>query len=108
MRSEGRRPLDENLPTSLSTALEISPYTIPFPNNSKAASYFIQFAKYQNYIHWDNHLLRKVVKDALLSRIRDELHFSHENISSFKGLKKAVLRIDNDFWKRQQENKNKF
>jgi len=41
MRLERRRPLDENLPTSLSTALEISPYTIPFPNDSKAASYFI-------------------------------------------------------------------
>ena len=41
MRLERRRPLDENLPTSLSTALEISSYTIPFPNDSKAASYFI-------------------------------------------------------------------
>jgi len=48
-------------------------------------------------------LLRKVVKDVLLSRIRDELHFSHEDVLSFKGLKRAVLRIDNDFWKRQQE-----
>jgi len=48
-------------------------------------------------------LLRKVVKDVLLSHIRDELHFSHKDVLSFEGLKRAVLRIDNDFWKRQQE-----
>jgi len=32
---------------------------IPFPNDSKAVNYFIQFAKFQNYICWNNRLLQK-------------------------------------------------
>jgi len=28
------------------------------------------------------------------------LRFSHEDVSMFEGLKRAVIRIDNDFWKR--------
>jgi len=81
---------------------------IPFPNDGKAVSYFIQFAKYQNHIHWDDRSLRKVVKDALPSHIRDKLRFSHKDLSSFKGLKRAILKIDNDFWKCHQEDKNKL
>jgi len=49
-----------------------------------------------------------VVKDAIPDHIHDELRFSHEDISTFEGLKRAVMRIDNDFWKRQQEEKHKF
>jgi len=72
---------------------------IPFPNDGKAVNYFIQFAKYQNQIRWDDCSLRKVVKDALSNWIRDELHFCHEDISTFEGLKRAVLRVDNNYWK---------
>ena len=74
---------------------------IPFPNDSKAVNYFIQFAKFQNYIYWDDRSLRKVVKDTIPHRICDELQFSHKDISTFEGLKRAVLRINNDFWKCQ-------
>jgi len=81
---------------------------IPFPNDSKAVNYFIQFAKFQNRICWDDRALRKVVKDAIPNRVRDELRFSHEDVSTFEGLKRAVMRIDNDFWKRQQEERHKF
>jgi len=81
---------------------------ISFPNDSKAINYFIQFAKFQNQIHWNNRALRKVVKDAIPDRIHNELRFSHEDISMFEGLKRAIMRIDNDFWKRQQEEKHKF
>ena len=81
---------------------------IPFPNDGKAVNYFIQFAKFQNWIRWDNRALRKVVKNAIPDRIHDELRFSHEDVSTFEGLKRAVMRIDNDFWKRQQEGKHKF
>jgi len=81
---------------------------IPFPNDGKAVNYFIQFAKFQNRIRWNNRALRKVVKDAIPDRIRNELRFSHEDISTFEGLKRAVMRINNDFWKRQQEEKHKF
>lgn len=80
---------------------------IPFPSNGKVVSYFIQYAKYMNCIYWDNGSLRKVVKDTLPNYIRDELQFSHEDISFFKGLKRAILRINNDFWKWLQEDKNK-
>jgi len=73
--------------------------SIPFSNDRQAVNYFIQFAKYQNHIHWDDCFLRKVVKDALPTHIRDELHFSHEDISSFEGLKRAVMRIDNNYWR---------
>jgi len=38
---------------------------IPFPNDGKAINYFIQFAKYQNHIQWDDCSLHKVVKDVL-------------------------------------------
>jgi len=47
--------------------------SIPFPHNRKAINYFIQFAKYQNHIHWDDQALQKIVKDAISSRIKDEL-----------------------------------
>jgi len=49
-----------------------------------------------------------VVRDAIPDHIHDELRFSHENVSTFEGLKRAVMRIDNDFWKCQQEEKHKF
>ena len=31
--------------------------TISFPSDSKAMTYFIQFTKYQNRIHWGDHSL---------------------------------------------------
>jgi len=70
---------------------------IPFSNDGKAVNYFIQFAKFQNQICWDNRALRKVVKDTIPDCIRDELRFSHKDVSTFEGLKRAVMRIDNDF-----------
>ena len=81
---------------------------IPFYNDGKTVNYFIQFAKFQNRIRWDDRSLRKIVKDAIPNRIRDELRFSHKDVSIFEGLKRAVMRIDNDFWKRHQEEKHKF
>jgi len=75
---------------------------------ARPVNYFIQFAKFQNRIRWDDRALRKVVKDAIPNRIRDKLRFSHEDVSTFEGLKRAVMRIDNDFWKRQQEERHKF
>ena len=81
---------------------------ISFPNNGKAINYFIQFTKFQNQICWDDRALRKVVKNAIPDHICDELRFSHEDVLTFEGLKRAVMRIDNDFWKYQQEEKHKF
>jgi len=81
---------------------------IPFPNKGKAVNYFIHFAKYQNYICWDDHSLWKVVKDALPAYIQDELCFSHKDLLLFEGLKRSVLRIDNDYWKHQLKDKYKF
>ena len=80
---------------------------IPFPTKGKAINYFIYFAKYQNRIRWDNHSLRKVIKDAILTRIRDELHYSKEDLSTFEDLKQAVLKIDNDHWKYTQDKQSK-
>jgi len=82
--------------------------TISFPNDGKAVNYFIQFAKFQNRICWDDRALRKVVKDAIPDYIRDELRFSHKDVSTFEDLKRVVIRIDNNFWKRQQKEKHKF
>jgi len=81
---------------------------IPFPVEDKAVNYFIQFAKYQNHIRWDDCSLCKVVKDAFPSCIHDKLCFCHEDISTFEGLKRAVLRVDNNYWKRTLEESNKF
>lgn len=80
---------------------------ILFPTEGKAVNYFIQFTKYQNRIRWEDRSLCKVVTDALPNRIRDELCFCHEDISTFEGLKRAVLRIDNNYWKRTLEEPNK-
>jgi len=80
---------------------------IPFPNDKKAVNYFIHFAKYQNRIRWDNCSLWKVVKDVLLSRISDELRFSREDLSTFEGLKRAVMRINSNYWRCIQDEKNK-
>jgi len=74
---------------------------ISFSNEDKAVNYIIWFAKYQNYIHWDDYTLKKVVKGVLPNQIQDELHYSQEDISTFEGLKRAVMRIDNDYWKCQ-------
>jgi len=48
-----------------------------------------------------------VVKDAIPNCICDKLRFSHEDVSMFEGLKRAVIRIDNDFWKCQQKKRQK-
>ena len=71
--------------------------TIPFPPNSKAMTYFIQFTKYQNRIHWGDHSLWKVIKDAISSRINKELHYSKKDLSTFEGLKRAVLKINSNY-----------
>jgi len=81
---------------------------ISFPNDGKAVNYFIQFAKFQNRICWDDRALRKVVKDTIPDHICDELRFSHKDVLTFEGLKRVVIRIDNNFWKRQQKEKHKF
>jgi len=47
------------------------------------------------------------VKDAISTRISEELHFSREDLSSFKGYKRAVMRIDNNYWRQIQDDKNK-
>jgi len=81
--------------------------SIPFPHDRKATDYFICFAKYQNRICWENRSLRKVVKGAIPARISEELHYSREDLSSFEGYKRAVLRINNNFWRQIQDEKNK-
>jgi hypothetical protein len=81
--------------------------SIPFPDDGKATKYFIEFAKYQNRIKWDDRSLRKVVKDAIPPRISNELRFSREDTSTFEGFKQAVLRIDNDYWRKKQDDANK-
>ena len=48
-----------------------------------------------------------MVKNAIPTRICDKLRYSQEDMSSFEGFKRVVLRIDNDHWKRIQDNKNK-
>jgi len=80
--------------------------SIPFPYDGKAINYFIQFTKYQNRIRWDDRSLCKVVKDTIPPYIHDELRFSHEDTSSFEGFKRAIMRIDSNYWRRTQDNKN--
>ena len=63
---------------------------ILFPNDGKAVNYFIQFAKFQNRIYWDDRALRKVVKNAISKCVRDRLRFSHE----CKGTSRVVLSQD--------------
>jgi len=41
--------------------------------------------------------LRKVVKDTILSRISEELHFSKKDLSTFKEYKRAVLKMDDNY-----------
>jgi hypothetical protein len=81
--------------------------SIPFPDDGKATKYFIEFAKYEKRIKWDDRALRKVVKDAIPPRITDDLRYSKEDTSTFEGYRKAVLRIDNDYWKKKQDDANK-
>ena len=81
---------------------------ISFPDNGKATTYFIEFAKYQTRIKWDDRSLRKVVKDAIPARIQEELRYSREDISTFEGYKRAVLKVDNDYWKKKQDDNNKL
>ena len=70
---------------------------ILFSSNGKTVDYFISFAKYQNCIHWDKRTLHKVVKNVIPNRIRNELHYSQEDVLLFEGFKRAVLCIDNDY-----------
>jgi len=80
--------------------------TIPFLANEKAVNYFIHFVKYQNQIRWNNCSLQKMVKDILSSRISKEFHFSREDLFTFEGLKRVVMRINNDYWRHVQKGKN--
>jgi len=36
------------------------------------------------------------------------LHFSREDLSTFKGLKRAVMRIDSNYWRHIRDGKNKL
>jgi len=63
---------------------------ILFPNDGKAVNYFIQFAKFQNRICWDDRALRKMVKNAIPNCVCDGLRFSHE----CKGTSRVVLSQD--------------
>jgi len=73
---------------------------ILFPLDSKVAIYFIQFAKYQNWIYWGNCLLHKVIKNAIPTKISEKLHYTKKDLSTFEGLKKAILKIDRDYWRK--------
>jgi len=73
----------------------------------KAVTYFIQFAKYQNRIHWGDRSLRKVVKDTIPVRISEELRYSKEDLFTFESLKRVVLKIDSDYWRRISDDKQK-
>jgi len=48
-----------------------------------------------------------VVKNTISARISEELYFSQEDLSTFKGYKCAVLKINNDYWKQVQDEKNR-
>ena len=48
-----------------------------------------------------------MIKDTIPNCIQDELHYSQEDISSFEEFKRTVLQIDNNYWKRIQDDKNK-
>jgi len=80
---------------------------ILFPPDGKAVMYFIQFTKYQNRIRWGDCSLRKVVKDTIPPRISKELRYSKEDLSTFESLKRAVLKIDSDYWRRVLDDKQK-
>jgi len=80
--------------------------TIHFSHNRKITDYSICFAKYQNWICWENRSLCKVVKDAIPARTSEELHYSREDLSLFEGYKRAVMRIDNNYWRQIQDKKN--
>jgi len=47
------------------------------------------------------------VKDAIPTRISKELHYSQEDLSSFEGYKRAVMRINDNYWRQVQDDKNK-
>jgi len=68
-----------------------------FSPEDKTINYFIQFAKYQNKICWNNKALQKVVKDTILTRISKELHFSKEDLFIFKELKWTVIKVNNNY-----------
>jgi len=70
---------------------------IPFPHDGRATDYFIHFAKYQNRIQWNDRSLCKVVKNTISTRISEKLHYSQENLSSFEGYKRAVMRINDNY-----------
>lgn len=41
------------------------------------------------------------------TRISNKLRFSKEDLSTFEGYKQAIMRIDNNYWKKVQDEKNK-
>ncbi|HEV7736279.1 MAG TPA: hypothetical protein VGO47_02760 [Chlamydiales bacterium] len=80
---------------------------ILFPPHTKATTYFIEFTKYQNRVSFDDRAFRWIVKEAIPTRIRDELRFAREDIDTFEGFREAVLRIDNEYWKRKKDDANR-
>jgi len=45
-------------------------------------------------------LLHKVIKNAIPTRISEKLHYTKEDLSTFESLKKAILKIDRDYWRK--------
>jgi len=39
------------------------------------------------------------VKNAIPTRISEELHYSQENLLSFEEYKRPVMRIDDNYWR---------
>ena len=49
-----------------------------------------------------------MVKNTISKRISKKLHFSKEDISIFESLKKVVLKIDNNYWRRVSDNRQRY
>ncbi|GJJ07976.1 hypothetical protein Clacol_002183 [Clathrus columnatus] len=82
-------------------------HMINFPENGKAMKYFIEFAKYQNRIKFKDCSLRHIVKTTIPERISSKLSTCGIATDTFDGMRQAIQKIDNEYWKAKQEEENR-
>ena len=68
-----------------------------------AADYTTQFQQYQVVINWDNNALMRMYKQGLKPQVRKELMRSGTSISTLQELTNEAIRIDNELYGLQLE-----
>ena len=78
-------------------------YNMTFPEDGNAAKFFVEFARYRSRVALGDRGYHLLARQALPKRITDRLSTCGMPTDTYDQLRLAALKIDNDYWKRKQE-----